>query len=101
MVDNSQPVEQLQPAYPEQEHTHHPRYLLVFLSLAVLTLIEVAVTYFPAIPQAPVLLGLSFLKAALVILYFMHLRFDSRWYAFIFFAPFILVIPLVIVALIS
>jgi caa(3)-type oxidase subunit IV len=63
----------------------------------VLTVLEVAVTYFPQIPQAPVLMGMSILKALLVILYFMHLRYDSKWFAFIFFVPFALVIPLIIV----
>lgn len=82
---------------PGVKHSHHPNYLLVFASLAVLTAIEVAITYVPQIPQAPVLLTLSVLKALLVILYFMHLRFDSRWFAFVFFIPFLLVIPMLIV----
>ena len=75
----------------------HPPYLLVFLALAVLTAVEVGVTYVPAIPQVPVLLGLSLVKALLVILYFMHLKFESRWFAFIFFVPFLLVIPMLFV----
>jgi caa(3)-type oxidase subunit IV len=78
-------------------HKHHPRYLLVFLALAVLTAIEVGITYFPWIPQVPVLLALAFLKAALVLMYFMHLRYDSKWFTFIFFIPFVLVIPFLIV----
>jgi len=78
-------------------HHKHPNYLLVFLSLAVLTAIEVGITYVPQIPQAPVLIALSILKALLVIMYFMHLRFDSKWFAFIFFIPFVLVIPMLIV----
>jgi len=40
---------------------------------------------------------MSFAKAMLVILYFMHLKFDSRWFSFIFFVPFLLVILLQIV----
>lgn len=89
----------MSPNPPTHKHTHHPRYLLVFLSLAVLTAIEVAVTYVPLLKPAltPILLSLSFFKAMLVILYFMHLRFDSRWYGFIFFVPFVLVIPMLIV----
>ncbi len=87
----------MEPNQPGAKHQHHPNYLLVFASLAILTAIEVAITYVPQIPQAPVLLTLSLLKALLVILYFMHLRFDSRWFAFIFFVPFLLVIPMLIV----
>ncbi len=86
---------------PGTQHTHHPKYLLVFASLAVLTALEVAVTYVPALQNflAPILLSMSFLKAMLVILYFMHLRFDSKWFAFIFFIPFVLVVPMIVVLL--
>ena len=88
---------------PASQHTHHPKYLLVFASLALLTAIEVAITYIPAFKPVltPILLALSFLKAMLVILYFMHLRFDSRWFAFIFFIPFVLVLPMLLVVLLS
>lgn len=81
--------------------THRrPNYWLVFIILAVLTGLEVAVTYVPSLPQAPILLSMSAAKALLVIAYFMHLRYDSKWYAAIFFAPMIaLVIPLVILML--
>lgn len=83
------------------QHTHHPKYLLVFASLAVLTALEVAVTYVPLLQgvMVPILLSMSFLKAMLVILYFMHLRFDSKWFAFIFFIPFVLVLPMLVVLL--
>jgi len=74
---------------------------MVFLVLAALTAVEVLITFIPGIPLAPILLTLSGVKALLVILYFMHLRWDSRWYSFIFFVPFLLVIPMVIVLLIS
>ena len=74
-----------------------PNYLMIFALLALLTALEVAVTYIPGIPLAPILLTMSVAKALLVILYFMHLRFDNRWFSFIFFAPFLLVIPLLIV----
>ena len=76
---------------------HRPNYLLIFFALAIMTALEVGVTYVAAIPRAPVLLAMSFVKAMLVILYFMHLRYDSRWYSLIFFAPLLLVIPLLLV----
>lgn len=81
----------------DRQHKSHPNYLLVFLSLAVLTALEVGVTYVRQLPQAPTLLAMSFFKAMLVIMYFMHLRYDSKWFAFIFFVPFVLVIPMLIV----
>lgn len=91
----------MEPKTTGEKHQHHPNYLLVFASLAVLTAIEVAVTYVPVLEPVltPILLVLSFFKAMLVVLYFMHLRFDSRWYSFIFFVPFVLVIPMLIVLL--
>ena len=78
----------------------HPPYLLVFLALAVFTAVEVGVTYIPNIAESLltfILLAISVVKALLVILYFMHLRTDSRWFAFIFFIPFVLVIPMLLV----
>ncbi len=81
----------------DTKHRGHPNYLLVFASLAVLTALEVGVTYIPNIPHAPILLAMSFLKALLVLMYFMHLRFDSKWFSFIFFIPFVLVIPFLLV----
>ncbi len=84
------------------EHEDHTRnYIIVFIALAVFTGLELLVTRIPAVPQAPTLLAMSAVKALLVIFYFMHLRWDSRWYGFIFFAPFLLVVPMIIVMLIS
>jgi cytochrome c oxidase subunit 4 len=93
----------MEPNKAGEKHQHHPNYLLVFASLAVLTAIEVGITYVPALRDVatPILLALSFFKAMLVILYFMHLRFDSRWFALIFFIPFVLVIPMLVVLLIG
>ncbi len=61
----------------------HPNYVLVFIALAVLTAIEVAVTQLP-IPHAPILIPLSFIKAALVALFYMHLRSDRRIFSYAF-----------------
>ncbi len=74
-----------------------PNYLLIFAALAIITALEVAVTYVAGIPKAPVLLTMSFVKAMLVVLYFMHLRSDSPWYRLIFALPFIFVIAIMLV----
>ncbi len=63
-----------------------PNYVAVFLGLAALTLAEVGVTFLP-IPQLPFLLALMIAKAALVALFYMHLKTDSRWYAYLFLIP--------------
>lgn len=75
-------------------------YLLVFAVLAILTLAEVGVSYITGGLKVPLLVIMSAVKAVLVILFFMHLKYDSRWYAFIFVAPLALVIPLIWISLI-
>jgi len=60
-------------------------YVNVFVALAIITLVEVVVTY-ANLPfsATPLLVALATSKVLLVALYFMHLRYDSRWYAAIF-----------------
>ncbi|MGQ0605018.1 MAG: cytochrome C oxidase subunit IV family protein, partial [Anaerolineales bacterium] len=65
-------------------HTHAPStsrpYMRVFVFLVVLTLVEVGVASVLAASPAkvPLLLALAIAKAALVALYYMHLRFEGR-----------------------
>jgi len=81
-----------------QTSEKRPNYLSIFIILAVLTLIETLTSYVQqeAI-RFPVLIALSIVKAALVLLYFMHLKFDSRVFSYLFIAGCISSIPLVIV----
>jgi caa(3)-type oxidase subunit IV len=80
------------------ETQNRPNYFLVFAVLAVFTLVETLVSYMQqqAI-RLPILFGLSILKAVLVLLYFMHLRADSRVFSYLFIAGCVLVIPLILV----
>ncbi|MBI4790847.1 MAG: cytochrome C oxidase subunit IV family protein [Chloroflexi bacterium] len=64
------------------EH-RQPNYVGVFVALTVLTAIEVGVTYVP-VPRIPVLVPLAIAKAALVVLFYMHLKFDRRVFTLIF-----------------
>ena len=75
-----------------------PNYLFVFIALAVFTLIETLVSYIQqeAI-KFPTLVVLSVVKAVLVLLYFMHLKFDSRVFSYLFIAGCVLAIPLILV----
>jgi len=75
-----------------------PNYLLVFILLAVFTLIETLVSYIQqqAI-KLPTLVVLSVVKAVLVLLYFMHLKFDSRVFSYLFIAGCVLAVPLILV----
>ncbi len=79
--------------------THRPNYLGVFLALTILTAFEVAVTYVHGLPKPPFLLTMAFIKIMLVVLYFMHLKSDNPWYRVVFFLPFLLVVPLMIIAI--
>ena len=58
---------------------------MIFVWLIVITAAEVGVGYIPAsaIPNIltyPVLMIMAAVKIMLVALYFMHLRYDSRWF---------------------
>ncbi len=69
---------------PQETQAHkQPNYLGVFWILAALTVVEVAVTYLP-VPRIPVLVPLAILKAALVALFYMHLKYDRRIFSAIF-----------------
>lgn len=78
--------------------TERPNYFGVFILLAVFTLVETLVSYLrqPGI-KFPVLLALAVTKAVLVLLYFMHLKFDHRLFSYLFVAGCLLSIPLVLV----
>jgi|WetSurMetagenome_2_1015567.scaffolds.fasta_scaffold773330_1 caa(3)-type oxidase subunit IV len=65
------------------KHRSRPNYLGVFVVLTVLTAIEVGVTYLP-LPRVPILIPLALIKASLVALFYMHLKFDKRSFAVIF-----------------
>ena len=75
-----------------------PNYLFVFIALAVFTLIETLVSYVQqAAIKFPTLVVLSVVKAVLVLLYFMHLKFDARIFSYLFIAGCVLAIPLILV----
>jgi cytochrome c oxidase subunit 4 len=61
------------------EHKH-PNYMAIFWTLAVLTAVEIGVIFLPfgKLTNGVLLCGLALGKAALVAMYFMHLRFEVR-----------------------
>jgi cytochrome c oxidase subunit 4 len=71
------------------EHADHPdssQYIVIGIILAAFTAIEVAIS-FAAVPSRvaiPSLIVLTVLKFLLVVLWFMHLRFDSGWFRRLF-----------------
>jgi cytochrome c oxidase subunit 4 len=84
--------------------THRKRpYLQVFLGLAGLTAIEVMVAGLALEPAVRIfiLLGLAIFKAALVALYYMHLRYDHRLLAVVGGFPLILSIFMLIILMVD
>ncbi|MGH2540043.1 MAG: cytochrome C oxidase subunit IV family protein [Actinomycetota bacterium] len=67
---------------PHREHPSPKEYIRIGVILGVLTALEVA-TYYVDVGGVlvPTLLGLAAVKFALVVMWFMHLRFDSPTYA--------------------
>jgi cytochrome c oxidase subunit 4 len=70
----------------ERSHTRHPstrEYVRIAIILAVVTAAEVAIYYVDALEDVliPMLFAFALVKFSLVVMWFMHLRFDSRTYA--------------------
>ncbi len=78
----------------ETPHISARTYIGVFVALAVLTAIEIAVTYLP-LPRIPVLVPLALAKAALVALFYMHLKYDRRVLALLFLFGVLMAIALI------
>ena len=82
----------------ERPHPSTATYLRVFGILFVVTLVEVGVFYVPAFKPVlvPVLLTLSALKFALVVMFYMHLKQDSKFFTFLFGGPLLLAMAVMI-----
>ena len=78
------------PASPGTRPTHaHPNYILIWVFLAALTAVELSVAFLPW-PKTVIILvlvGMAFWKAALVGLYYMHLRFEPKRLRILAIAP--------------
>ena len=71
---------------PRIARAHHPstaQYVRIALVLAFVTALEVAVAYIDAFAGVliPVLFALALIKFVMVVMWFMHLKFDSRTYS--------------------
>ena len=76
---------------PEQEQHEHPtvgQYVEIGVILAVVTAIEVSLFYadIPRGVTVPSLLFLTAIKFTLVVMWFMHLRYDRRLLTWVFVA---------------
>jgi cytochrome c oxidase subunit 4 len=87
------------------QDSHHAspgwrEYVGIAVALGVLTLIELWATNLTAF-KVPVLLILTVVKATLVALWYMHLKFDSRLYSALFAGAIVIfAVPLTIILII-
>ena len=82
---------------PEEGGTHHDhpgegKYIKIALILASITAVEVGFSYWDAVADflAPCLIVMSIVKFAIVVAYFMHLKFDSKLLRRLFATGFVL-----------
>ena len=87
---------------PNAEHTEHAghgnsHYYLVALALAILTGLEVLLSYIDiGAAFMPLLLTLMMIKFIMVVLEFMHLRKDAKVFHYLFWSGFLLAVAVYI-----
>ena len=90
------------PAVATTEEHAHPPYMLIWLWLFILTILEVGVAMLGALPKGVVvglLLVMAIWKAALVALYYMHLKFEPTRLRWIALSPILPAIIMVVIIL--
>ena len=72
--------------HPEKGHPTPRQYVTIGVILGVITLAEVAVYYMESISAVlvPLLLSMMVVKFSLVVLWFMHVKFDNPGYGRVF-----------------
>src|SRR2546430_17123856 len=85
-------------AMSEQAHATTGTYLRVAAILVMVTLIEAGVFYVPAFHTVlvPVLLVLSAFQFTLVVMFNMHLKLDTRFFALLFGGPLLLALAVMV-----
>jgi cytochrome c oxidase subunit 4 len=78
--------QQIDELHAEEHHPTPRQYVKVAIILFIVTAAEVAIYYIPALEGllVPLLLLFAVIKFVLVMLWFMHLRFDSRLFRRLF-----------------
>ena len=78
--------------------SHKKTYMHVFAWLAILTAVEVGVVFTPLarFVMITILCALAIVKAALVAMFFMHLRFERKTLALVVMTPIVLAAILII-----
>ena len=85
----------------KHEHPTWKQYKWVALILTVITIVEVWVYYIPSFVASrlfvPALLFMSAVKFAIVVAYYMHLKYDHKLFRALFIGPLIIAILTLIV----
>lgn len=83
------------------ESHKHPNYMAIFWMLAILTVVEIGVVFLPfgKLVNGTMLCALAVTKAAMVAMYFMHLKFETRTLGLIAVTPLAIATLLVFVIL--
>ena len=85
-------------------HVKWTKYVAVAVVLAVITALEIGLALGHFLPQqltTVLLIGFTLAKAALVMLFYMHLKYDTRWYSLALVFPLFMVVVLFIVVLVA
>jgi caa(3)-type oxidase subunit IV len=85
-------------------HVKWTKYVTVAVVLAVITAIEIGLALLKPLPSeltTAILIGLTLTKAVLVMLFYMHLKYDTRWYSLVLVFPLFMVMVLFIIVLIA
>jgi cytochrome c oxidase subunit 4 len=79
-------------------HASTRTYLVIAAVLTVITIVEVGVFYIPALHGIlpPTLLILSATKFALVVGFYMHLKYDHNLFRAVFIAPLVIAVSVII-----
>jgi cytochrome c oxidase subunit IV len=81
-----------------QAHASWKTYVFIGLVLGIITAVEVAIFYIEALAPVliPILLVLSVAKFIIVVLFYMHLKFDHPIFGRVFWAPLFLAVLVVV-----
>ncbi len=85
-------------------HVKWTKYVVVAVVLAVITALEITIAlghFLPAQLTTLLLIAFTLSKAALVMLFYMHLKYDTKWYSLALVFPLFMVVVLFGVVLIA
>ena len=85
-------------------HVKWTKYVTVAVVLAVITAIEITLAMLKPLPPeltTVLLIGFTLSKAVLVMLFYMHLKYDTKWYSLVLVFPLFMVAVLFIIVLVA